>query len=188
MRLGHFLEQSGLASSLIDRLSGYLISVDLPADWESADAIPGMQLWIWPRDPNVESFCANAVLTLHHIAVPLEPPQVFEMLCEQQIESVPGCEERLRHLRPNREGGGFEGWLVLQFAHELGPIDSVSVAHMVADDQQVRIVQLTVTALRESPVDWASIRLSVMAENPTAALARPVGLNIANEEMLPNDE
>lgn len=164
MRFDDFLRRNGIVATAVDRFTGFLVSVELPPDWVPVDSITGMRLWAWGNDPYVEQFCATAVLTMNHIDAPLDPSEAFGMLCEQQVKTVPGSPELLRNSTPDRNGVGYQGWLVSQFDHELGPIDSVSESKIIADDEKTQIAQLTVTALHESPVDWSQICLSVLAE------------------------
>jgi len=112
-------------------------------------------------DPSVEEFRANAVLTMHRVEAALEPAEVFTMLCEQQLQSVPGTHEQHRDLAAAAEGPGAAGSLSMRINSDLGPIDSVSRSRIITTGQEVLIAQLTATALHDSPADGAPTWITV---------------------------
>lgn len=83
------------------------------------------------------------------------------MLAEQQVQLVPGCSEMRRELGVATEGVGIVGLLAMKIDHELGTIDSESRSRIIATEQETLIAQLTVTALRDSPVRTSDIWLTV---------------------------
>jgi hypothetical protein len=175
MRFDEYLQQRGITAVPVDRMDGFEVTVEGPQDWEPLEAQPGLRIWVWPQDPYRQQFCANAVLTMHRIAVELDPAEVFSMLSEEQVLVVPGCHVRERASAPAEDStiGGIQGMLSSQFDSEFGPVDSLSRTRIITADQQTLIAQLTLTALHVSSVDWAGIHLSVVAD--AAAPDAPVG-------------
>ncbi|BBU23410.1 hypothetical protein [Mycobacterium xenopi] len=161
MRFDEFTEKHGLVVSPVNRFAGFLVEVGAPKGWEPFDSAPGVRVWACRDDPCIDVFCANAVLTMHRVKAPLDPAEVFTMLSEQQLQSAPGCHEVRRELGPAGESGGIQGLLAMQITHELGAIDSASESRIITAGQETLIAQLTVTALHDSPVDRAHIRLTV---------------------------
>lgn len=161
MRFDEFLIGSGIPAGAVDRLDGFTVEVGLPPDWEPVDAVPGLQAWVCPDDPRATEFCANAVLTLHRIDAALDPAEVFAMLSEQQLHSVPGTCELHREFTSPAEGPGAAGTLALQIAQDFGIVDSISRCRIVAAEQGTLIAQLTLTALHDSPADRTRISLAV---------------------------
>lgn len=161
MRFDEFVERHGLAVSPVNRFAGFIVEVGVPPGWEPFDSTVGLRVWVCRDDPCIEKFCANAVLTMHRVEAPLGPGDVFTMLVEQQLQSVPGCRELRRELGPAGESVGVQGYLAMQITHELGAIDSTSQTRIITAGQETLIAQLTVTALRDSPADRAHIWLTV---------------------------
>jgi hypothetical protein len=106
------------------------------------------------------------VLTMHRVEAVLDCGEVFAMLAEQQLQSVPGCRERSRDLTVAEEGAGVAGTLAMEFAHNLGPLDSICRSRIVATGQETLIVQLTMSVLRGSPVVREPLRLAVRTALP----------------------
>ncbi|MDD7814689.1 LpqN/LpqT family lipoprotein [Mycobacterium sp. CSUR Q5927] len=171
MRFDEFVALNGVALSPVDRFDGFAVDVGVPPDWEPFDSAAGIGVWICRSDPRIDQFCANAVLTLHHVEAPLDAADVFAMLSEQQLQSVPGCRELHRELATATEGPGVTGVLTMQINHELGVLDSVSRSRIITTEQETLIAQLTVTALHDSPVDreniWLAVRLAAAVRPPT---------------------
>ncbi|RAU92529.1 hypothetical protein DQP58_18425 [Mycobacterium colombiense] len=113
------------------------------------------------------------MLTMHRVQVPLDPAEVFVMLCEQQLQTAPRCRELHREFTAAAEGVGMVGALAMQIAHEVGTVDSASQSRIIAAERETLIAQLTVTALHDSPVDRAHIWLTARS-GPVASPA-PVG-------------
>jgi Probable lipoprotein LpqN len=161
MRFDEFAEKCGVAVSPVDRFAGFVVEVGVPPGWEPFDSAPGMRLWICRNDPRIDEFCANAVLTMHRVEASFDASEVFAMLVDQQLQSVPGCHELHRELAVDTESAGVVGALAVQITHELGTIDSVCRSRIITTEQETLIAQLTVTALHDSPVDRANIWLTV---------------------------
>ena len=173
IRFGEFLKQHGIVAVRVDRFDGFEVTVEGPHDWGAVEDLPGLRIWVWREDPYLQRFCANAVLTMHRVAAELDPTEVFAMLSDEQVHLVPGCHERQRSSAPAYDGIGIEGLLSSQFDSEFGIIGSLSRTRIITDDHQTLIAQLTLTALHDSPVDWASIRMSVEPE-PVASDATAI--------------
>ncbi|BBN48955.1 hypothetical protein MOKP45_37130 [Mycobacterium avium subsp. hominissuis] len=58
----------------------------------------------------------------------------------------------------------------MQITHELGAIESVSRSRIITAEEETLIAQLTMTVLRDSPVERANIWLAV---HKRAAVAGP---------------
>jgi hypothetical protein len=155
------VEEHGLAVSPVDRFAGFFVEVGVPPGWEPFDSAIGVRVWACRDDPFIDEFCANAVLTMHRVEAPLDPADVFTMLAEQQLQSAPRCRELRRELGPAGESVGVQGLLTMQITHERRAIDSASQSRIIPAGQETMIAQLTVTALRDSPVDRAHIWLTV---------------------------
>ncbi len=162
MRFDEFLRRESIAAVPVERFDGFVVEVEGPQDWETVESQPGVWIWAWRDDPYVERFCANAVLTMHRVSVALDPVEVFVMLCDEQVHLVPGSHERHREVRPADDGIGVEGLLSQRIETEVGAVDSVSHSRIIANERETLIAQLTVSALRESPVNWGRIGLSVV--------------------------
>lgn len=177
MRLDEYLRQNANAVEAVDRFDGFEVAVDGPQDWEAVESRPGIRIWIWPADPYRDQFCANAVLTMHHLRGTLDVADVFEMLCDEQVQLMPGCHERYRSWQPADDGIGIKGMLSSQFEREFGIIGSASQTRIIAADNQTFIAQLTLTALLGSPANWADIRMSVVpndsASTKTTSVTTP---------------
>ena len=175
MRFDTYLEERGISAAPVDRFYGIEVDVDGPPDWEAVESRPGMRIWIWPDDPYRQQFCGNAVLTMHRISTVLDPLEVFEMLCNEQVHLVGGCHERYRAWRPAVDGVGIDGMLSSQFDSQVGSIGSASQSRIIAPGQETLIAQLTVTALLGSPANSANIRLTVKCAGAAAAVGEPDG-------------
>ncbi|OBJ23749.1 LpqN/LpqT family lipoprotein [Mycobacterium sp. 1245801.1] len=161
MRFDEFVARHGVALSPVDRFGGLMVEVRVPPGWEPFDSAVGLRVWACRTDPHIDVFGANAVLTMHRVEAVLDPAEVFAMLAEQQLQSVPGCHEVHREVRPAGASVGVQGLLVMLIAHELGTIDSVSRSRIIPTEKETLIAQLTVTALHDSPVERAGIGLDV---------------------------
>lgn len=167
MRFDEFVHDRGVAVAPVDGFDDFVVQVGLPPDWEPADSAAGMQLWICRDDPAVGQFCANAVLTMHRVDEPLDPADVFAMLVEQQLQSLPGSREIHRDLAPSADGAGVLGLLALKVTHDdLGTLESVSRTRIITADRETLIAQLTVSALHDSPAIRAPVWLTVRASAP----------------------
>jgi hypothetical protein len=91
----------------------------------------------------------------------LDAGEVFTMLVEQQLQSMPSCHELHRELATATDGPGVVGELAMHIAHDPGTIDSRSRSRIITTERETLIAQLTVTALLESPVDRAKVWLTV---------------------------
>ena len=175
MRLDEFLHLNDCPAVPVDRYAECVVEVELPPDWEPFQAVAGMRMWAWRNDPQLQTFCANAVLTMHLIPASLDPAAVFTMLSDLQVQSVPGCHERRRELEAAADGPGIQGWLASQFVTEFGVVDSVSQSRILPAGQATAVIQLTVTALHDCPMDRSAIRLRVKPPEhvPLAAAVVP---------------
>jgi len=173
MRFDEFAQEHSLVVSPVDRFAGFVIEVGVPPGWEPFESAVGARVWAWRNDPCIEVFCANAVLTMHRVEASLDPAEVFAMLSEQQLQVAPKCRELRRAVAAAAEGAGIEGSLAMEIAQELGTVDSASKSRIITTEQETLIAQLTVTALRDSPVDLAHIWLKALP-GPVASPA-PAG-------------
>ena len=80
------------------------------------------------------------------------------MLSGEQVHLVPGCHERQRTSAPAEDGIGLQGVLSSQFDSEFGTIDSLSRSRIITGPEETLIAQPTLTALHDSPVNWANIQ------------------------------
>jgi Probable lipoprotein LpqN len=169
MRFDEFVEKNGVSLSAVDRFAGFVVEVGVPPAWEPFDSAVGLRVWVCRNDPHAEEFCGNAVLTMHRVEASLDVGEVFTMLADQQLQSVPACHELHRELAAATEGAGVAGALTMEITHELGTIDSVSRSRIITAEQETLIAQLTVTALHNSPVDrahvWLTVRLNAGASS-----------------------
>jgi|GEM_PF-3843274 len=163
MRFDEFVATHGVATSPTERFAGLVVEVEAPPDWELFDSALGVRVWVRRDDPCIEQFCANAVLTMHRLQVALDAGEVFAMLTEQQLRTVPGSRELHRELAAADGGVGMAGVLFMQINDQPGTIDSISRCRIITTERETLIAQLTVTALHESPVDRAHVRLTVRA-------------------------
>lgn len=175
MRFDEYLQQHAIVAVPVDRLDGFDVEVEGPQGWEAVEDRVGMRIWAWRNDPNLQKFCANAVLTTHRVSAVLGPAEVFAMLADEQVQIVPGCHERHRECRPADGGLGVEGVLFSQFDTEIGTIDSLSRSRIIASEQATLIAQLTITALHDSPIDWTHIRLTVVPDSQPTESDSTVG-------------
>lgn len=160
-RFDEFVERGGIAVYAVDRLPQCLVEVGLPTGWERFDSATGVQVWVCRTDPRIAEFGANAVLTMHHVEAALDAGKVFTMLADQQVQSVPNCRELSHELAAATEGAGVVEALTMEITHELGTIGSVTRSRIIPAEEETLIAQLTVTALRDSPVDLSNIWLAV---------------------------
>ena len=163
MRFDEFVARHGVVMVPVDRFAGLVAEVGVPAGWELVISDVGVRVWVCGDERPVGEFVANAVLTMHRVEAVLDPGEVFAMLVDQQVHSVPGCQEKHRQLAQASQGPGVVGVLALQITGELGSIDSMTRTRIITADQQTLIAQLTLTALQDSAVDPAGIWLSVRA-------------------------
>lgn len=161
MRLDEFTTTRGLAVSAVDGFDGFEVQVGLPLGWEPFRSATGAQVWTRSSDSRAGDFCANAVLTMHHLAAALDPSDVFAMLVDQQLHSPPGSRERHRDLAEATEGAGVRGLLALEIVHDRNILDSVSHTRILNTDGATLVAQLTVSALRDSPAMGEAIWLTV---------------------------
>lgn len=115
---------------------------------------------------------------MHRVEAPLDAGEVFTMLVEQQLQSVPNSVELHREFAAATEGPGIVGLLAMRIAHELGIVDSVSRSRIITAEQETLIAQLTVTGLHDSPVDRAQIWLK--ARTGPVAIPGPAGQHHAS--------
>lgn len=178
MRFEQYVAVNGIAVTPADKFEGYAMTVVLPPDWalfdpEKLGELPGKRVWGWPADPFIERFGANAVLSLSRIGAAPDPAELFAMLCESQIHLIEGTQERARSLTAATEGPGIVGLQFLEMlTEEFGRIGSASRTRIAPAGSQTLIAQLTVTALVDSPVDFADMGLT-MAPVDTAEAAGP---------------
>ncbi|MDV3218538.1 hypothetical protein [Mycobacterium avium] len=170
MRFDEYTEKHGLAVSPVERFAGLVVEVGVPRGWEPFDSAVGVRVWVCRTDPCLDVFGANAVLTMHRVQAALDPADVFAMLVEQQLQTAPGCCELNRELGLAGESVGVQGLLAMQITHELGAIESVSRSRIITAEEETLIAQLTMTVLRDSPVERANIWLAV---HKRAAVAGP---------------
>lgn len=151
MRFDEYAEKHGVSVLPVDRFAGLAVRVGVPSGWEAVDVATGVRVWVRRRDPHVAEFCPNAVLTMHRVQPSLDAVELFAMLVDQQLHSVPGCRESYRNVVGVANGVGVEGSLATQFDYEAGPIDSLCRSRIITTEENTLIAQLTVTALRDSP-------------------------------------
>jgi len=161
MRFDDFVRENKVPVTPVDQFTGLVVEVGAASDWEPFDSAPGFRAWLGPSDSRSETFCANAVLTMHTVHSALNADDAFSMLSEQQASTVPACREVHREVAVSTEGAGIVGRLVLEIAHQLGTIESVSTSRIIVTEQQTQIAQLTVTTLGASPADKSGIWLTV---------------------------
>jgi hypothetical protein len=167
VRFDDYVAVHGIVVTPCDDFDGYAVTVGLPPDWAVLDTdivgeLPGKQIWAWPNDPLIERFGANAVLSLSRVTASLDPAEVFAMLCESQKQIVAGTRERSRALRAATDGPGVDGLQLLEISTEdYGRVASASRTRIVPAAAETLIAQLTITALVDSPVDFADTGLSV---------------------------
>ncbi len=179
VRFEDYVAERGIPVAPADEFDGYSVTVALPPDWslfdpQSLGELPGKRVWGWPADPFIERFGANAVLSLSRVGAAPDPAELFAMLCESQMHMIEGTRERARSVTAATEGPGVVGLQFLEFStEEFGRIGSASRTRIVPAGSQTLIAQLTVTALVESPVDFADTGLTVAPGD--AAGPAPIG-------------
>lgn len=160
MRFDEFVTGHGIAVVPVDQFDGLVVEVGVPPGWELVISAVGTRVGVCRDERPAGEFCANAVLTMHHVEAALDPGEVFAMLADQQVHSVPGCREHHRELAQASEEAGVVGLLTVQILNELGTIDSTTWTRIITADQQTMIAQLTLTALQDSSVNRAEIWLT----------------------------
>ena len=173
MRFDEFVHQSGIPFAPVKQFDGYLVDVAVPADWVPVHSPPGPMAWVWRDDPCKERFCANAVLTMARVEAALDPSEVFTMICEWQVEMLPGIHEMHRDTAVEHEGSGLMGTLDLLINTDIGVLESVVMARVIATGEQMLIAQLTFTALPESSVRRSQLGFGVFPATPAAPASRP---------------
>jgi hypothetical protein len=184
-RFDEFVRANNIQQAAVDQFDEYRVDIELPADWEPFDSAPGTRTYIWRADPFIQQFCANVVLTMTRLETVLDPAEVFSMLCEGQLHTLPGSHETLRDVGEANDAGGVSGILAMQVDTGRGLVDSISLTHVVNNSEQTLIAQLTFTALRDSPVDCDHIRLIVKPRTwalPTSAKLPGAGVETAPGE------
>jgi hypothetical protein len=172
VRLDEYLSTNAITSAAVNHFPGYDVKVGLPAGWAPFDGGPGIKLWAWADDPNIDTFCSNIVLTMHAIPAAIDPAEVFAMLCDEQAHLLPDSTEQGRALGAASDGPGIVGRLAMTIGSEHGLLASESLTRIVTDTTETFIAQLTLTALSDSPVDHAGIWLNVL---PAASTGDAVG-------------
>jgi hypothetical protein len=177
-RFDEFVQKYGVSVTPVARFAGFVVEVGLPTNWEPLNSAPGLQLWVCRDEPRTGEFCANAVLTMHRVEASLDAGEVFAMLVEQQLQSVPGCRERHHELEAATEGVGVVGGVAMQITHELGNLDSYSRTRIITTERETFIAQLTVTALQHSIEGrahiWLTVRTGGAAGSTSAGQRRTV--------------
>jgi hypothetical protein len=163
LRFDHYLQESGVVARPVDVFPGLVVDVGARPGWEAWNSSVGVRVWICRTDPFIDEFCANAVLTMHRVAAVLNPAEVFGMLVDQQVLGVPGCRAVQQGQLAATEGPGVVGSLAMEITRERGTIDGLSTTRIVTTEQETLIAQLTVMALRDSPVDRDGVWLTVRA-------------------------
>jgi hypothetical protein len=161
MRLDEFLDKDGIPTAVVEQFDDYSVDVALPSGWEPFQSPPGARVCIWRADPSGARFFAYVVLTMTQAEAVLDPAEVFSMLCQWQLHTVPGTQETSRDLSGATEGPGVVGTLGLQIPSDTGLLESESVTRILSTQQHTLIAQLTLTALPGSPVDRNHIGLAV---------------------------
>lgn len=161
MRFDEFVLERNIGITPVDRFEGLVVEVGVPPGWELFDSSPGMQVWVWRDDPGIAEFGSNAVLTMNIVEEPLDTVEVFAMLCEQQVQMVPGAVELSRDVAVASEGPGIAGSLAMNIESPFGAIGSMSLSRIITRERRTLIGQLTITALRDSPVKWETIWMYV---------------------------
>jgi hypothetical protein len=188
VRLDEYLSTHAITSAAVNDFPGYVVGVGLPAGWAPFDGGPGIKLWAWADDPNVDTFCANIVLTMHAIPAAIDPAEVFAMLCDEQAHLLPDSTERGRALGAASDGPGIAGRLAMTIGSEHGLLISESLSRIVTDTTETFIAQLTLTALPDSPVDRADIWLTVGRTESTGDAAGPPPIGYHGSAPAPAEE
>lgn len=83
------------------------------------------------------------------------------MLIEQQLHCAPNGTQCVRELTPATEGAGFTGMSAVHIPLQRDTVVSESQSRIIVTEKQTLVAQLTVTALQSSPLDRASVWLTV---------------------------
>ena len=161
MRFDEFLECNAISFSVVNELDGYLVEVAVPTEWVAVQSSLVPSAWVWRDDPCKELFCANAVLTMARAESLIDPDEVFTMLCEWQVQMMPGVHEMRREPAVEHSGPGIMGTLDLIINTDIGILQCVEMARVIAADSHTLIAQLTFTSLLESPVHRSQIGFGV---------------------------
>jgi len=174
VRFDEFVARHQIVVSPVDRFAGFVVDVGKPPEWLPLDTAPGLRAWVDHDDSCTDVFRANAVLTTHHLAAGVDAGELFGMLSDKQLQSVPGCREQRRELAQATEGAGVVGLLALQIPHELGTLASVSRTRIITSEQETLIAQLTMTALEDTAVSPSDVWLTVRSSSEGDDVARLV--------------
>ena len=162
MRFEEFLDEHALAAIPADHFAGYLVEVGVPTGWGPLVSAIGLRVWVRQGVAGDDAFCENAVLTMHRVEASLNAGDVFDMLANQQVLSVPGGHEMQRDSTPATDGPGIVAVQTVQITGELGTIESASRTRIVSTAKETLIAQLTVTARSHSRADrggpWLTLR------------------------------
>jgi hypothetical protein len=185
VRFDEFIEQSQFVAESVDQFDGFVVEVAVPPEWEPFDSSPVARVWVWRADPSIKQFCTNAVLTMTRLDTALEDGEIFDMLCEWQLQIVPGSRQLHRELTSASDGPGIAGSLIMQFPTEYGDLKSSSQTRVISTDEQTFVAQLTLTSLHDSPRNWENLSLIVRPaewggrpstwRHSTAPTVQPVG-------------
>lgn len=173
VRFDEFVQNNGIPFAAVEQFDGYLVEVVLPPDWEPVHAPSGLLTWVWRNDPCNKRFCANAVLTMARAEADLDPTEVFTMLCEYQVQMLPGIHEMHRDAAVEHEGPGLMGALELLINTDLGVLECVVLARVIASGGHTLIAQLTLTALPESSVPRSQIGFGMFPAPVVATASSP---------------
>ncbi|MCV7179926.1 LpqN/LpqT family lipoprotein [Mycolicibacterium sphagni] len=177
-RFDEFVKRHNVSAIPADRFPGFTVKVGLPAGWVLLESAPGIRIWVDVNDPDIERFCTNAVLTMHRVKASLDASEVFAMLVNQQVQSIPVYRETQREINLTMDGAGVAGMLVLEVADDLGPVRTLCRSEIATTTDETLVAQLTVTAMRDSPSNLKGIWLSMgvasrrVGGTPTSA---PIG-------------
>ena len=162
MRFEDFLDEHALVAIPANHFAGFLVEVGVPPGWEPFVAAVGLRVWVRPGEAGDDAFCENAVLTMHCVEASLNASDVFDMLADQQVLSVPGGHELHRDSAPATDGPGVVAAQTVRITGELGIIGSSSQTRIVSTAKETLIAQLTVTARSHSRADrggpWLTLR------------------------------
>lgn len=173
MRFDEFVHQNGISLAAVDQFDGYLVEVAVPPDWEGVQSSSNTPVLVWRDRHSQEPFCANAVLTMSQAEAALNPDDVFAMLCEWQLQMMPGMLEVQRESGAAHAGPGVLGIFDLLINTDVGLLQSVVMSRIIATDTRTLIAQLTFTALADSPVHRSQIGFGVIPASEAAPTPPP---------------